>query len=70
MVLTNSQHSIAVLGVADTIRQTSLGAFDQLRKMGVHLVMLSSDNQKTTQTLALHMKINYKKQPICKRNPA
>jgi Cd2+/Zn2+-exporting ATPase len=58
VVLTNGQHSIAVLGVADTIRQTSLGALDQLRKMGVQLVMLSGDNQKTTQALAQQMKIS------------
>jgi Cd2+/Zn2+-exporting ATPase len=58
VVFTNDQHSIAVLGVADTIRQTSSAALDQLRKMRLQLVMLSGDNQQTTQALAQQLKID------------
>ena len=58
VVLTSDRQSIGVLGVADTVRQTSLNALDQLRKLGVQLVMLSGDNQQTTQALAQQMQID------------
>lgn len=46
-VLFNGSEAIAVLGVADTVRHEALEAIRELRRLGVHTVMLSGDNPVT-----------------------
>ncbi|MBH1985778.1 MAG: heavy metal translocating P-type ATPase [Burkholderiales bacterium] len=43
-VLFNEAEPVAVLGVADTLREHALEAIAGLRQLGVHTVMLSGDN--------------------------
>lgn len=42
----------AVIGVADTVRETSRQAIADLHALGVHTVMLTGDNQKTASAIA------------------
>ena len=41
-----------LLAVADPIKATSREAIDRLRKMGLHVVMLTGDNQRTAEAVA------------------
>lgn len=44
---------IGVIGVSDTIRETTLSALNKLKKIGIHdLVMLTGDHQKTAEKVA------------------
>ncbi len=43
--------------VADQIKATTKAALDQLRKSGVHVVMVTGDNPKTAQTIARELAI-------------
>ncbi|HVF10769.1 MAG TPA: heavy metal translocating P-type ATPase [Abditibacteriaceae bacterium] len=52
VVLSTDQESLAVLGVADTLRETSIEAVKQMHDLGVRTVMLTGDNQKTACAIA------------------
>ena len=55
VVLSTDKKSLAVLGVADTTRETSVEAVKSLHAMGVRTIMLTGDNQKTAQAIAAHV---------------
>lgn len=38
-----------VIGVADTIKETSVEAIDQIKRLGIHVCMLTGDNQLTAE---------------------
>jgi Cu+-exporting ATPase len=44
--------ALAVIGVADTLKDTSAGAVARLHRMGVHLVMATGDNRRTGESIA------------------
>lgn len=44
--------ALAVIGVADTVRETSRQAIDELHELGVRTVMLTGDNQQTANVIA------------------
>lgn len=52
VVLTTETAALAVLGVADTLRETSIVAVRQLHEMGLRTVLLTGDNQVTAQAIA------------------
>jgi Cd2+/Zn2+-exporting ATPase len=52
VMLTTSERALAVLGVADTLRETSIEAVRSLEALGVRCVMLSGDNETTAQAIA------------------
>lgn len=52
VVLSSEREPLAVLGVADTLRETSIEAVRTLHKMRVTTVMLTGDNQTTAQAIA------------------
>ena len=52
VILTDENQALAVLGVADTLRETSVAAVKELHKLGVRTVMLTGDNQKTAEAIA------------------
>jgi Cu+-exporting ATPase len=43
---------LAVVGVADTLKETSAGAVARLHKMGVQLIMATGDNRRTGEAIA------------------
>ncbi len=52
VVLTTDKNALAVLAVADTLRETSIEALQSLHALGVRCVMLTGDNQTTAQAIA------------------
>lgn len=58
VVLTDQQQSLAVLAVADTLRETSIEAVRQLHDMGVRTVMLTGDNETTAKAIAREVGID------------
>jgi Cd2+/Zn2+-exporting ATPase len=51
-ILADEQGALALLAVADTIKQTSQQAVRELQAMGITPVMLTGDNQATAQAIA------------------
>ncbi len=52
VVLTNESEALAVLGVADTLRETSIEAVRELHRLGVQTIMLTGDNAITARAIA------------------
>ena len=52
VILTDDTQALAVLGVADTLRETSIAAVKELHALGIRTVMLTGDNQKTAEAIA------------------
>ncbi|NUZ08399.1 heavy metal translocating P-type ATPase [Schlegelella sp. ID0723] len=57
VVLATEKHALAVLAVADTIRDSSKQAVATLKQMGVEPVMLTGDNRKTAEAVAAQVGI-------------
>ncbi len=49
--------AVALLGVADTVRDTSAAAIAQLQKMGIEVVMMTGDNPQTAAKVAAQVGI-------------
>jgi Cu+-exporting ATPase len=45
-------HLAGVIAVADPVKETSRDAIDQLRRMGLHVVLVTGDNRKTAEGVA------------------
>lgn len=58
VVLATDKQVLAVLAVADTIRDSSKQAVAALQRLGVEPVMLTGDNHKTAQAVAAQVGIN------------
>ncbi len=58
VVLTNEREALAVLGVADTLRESSIQALRQLHELSVQSVMLTGDNQTTASAIARQVGID------------
>ena len=52
VILTDDTQALAVLGVADTLRETSVAAVKELHQLGIRTVMLTGDNQRTAEAIA------------------
>ena len=46
------QKLLGIIGVADTIKEDSAGAIAELKRMGIHVVMLTGDNEITASEIA------------------
>jgi Zn2+/Cd2+-exporting ATPase len=57
VVLASEHESLAVLSVADTIRDSSKTAIADLKSLGVETIMLTGDNDKTAKAVALQVGI-------------
>ena len=49
---------MGIIAVADTIKDDSIEAIDQLRKMGIHVAMITGDNFKTASAIALQARVD------------
>lgn len=52
IVIASPSAALAVIGVADTVRETSRQAVSELHSLGVRTVMLTGDNQQTANVIA------------------
>lgn len=57
VVLATDKQALAVLAVADTVRDSSKQAVAELKRLGVEPVMLTGDNRKTAQAVAAQVGI-------------
>ncbi len=48
----NEEQFLGIISVADVIKEDSFEAINQLKNMGIHVVMLTGDNQKTAEAIA------------------
>ena len=58
VVLTSQSEALAVVGVADTLRETSIEAVRELHQLGVKSVMLTGDNATTARAIAAQVGID------------
>jgi Cd2+/Zn2+-exporting ATPase len=58
VVLASEREVLAVFGVADTLRETSIEAVRELHNLGVRTVMLTGDNQTTADAIARRVGID------------
>ncbi|MFH1781315.1 MAG: heavy metal translocating P-type ATPase [Patescibacteria group bacterium] len=52
MIVSENQKIIGLIGVADTIKETSKKGIAQLKEMGLKIVMITGDNKKTATAIA------------------
>ncbi len=58
VVLCSSDGAQAVFAVADTVRETSVAAIAELRKLGVRTVMLTGDNEHTAKAIGAQVGVD------------
>ena len=49
---------IGILGISDPIKKTSAAAIEELHRLGLKVIMLTGDNQKTAQVIAKELNID------------
>ncbi len=49
---------LGIIAVADTIKEDSVEAIDQLKRMGIHVAMITGDNFKTASAIALKARVD------------
>ena len=54
----NSKSIIGIIAVADTIKETSYKAIQELKRKNIEVVMLTGDNKVVAQTIGEHLKID------------
>ncbi|OGK20691.1 copper-translocating P-type ATPase [Candidatus Roizmanbacteria bacterium RIFCSPHIGHO2_02_FULL_37_13b] len=52
MILANKNEILGLIGVADTVKDTSKEAVERLKKMGISVYMITGDNEKTAKAIA------------------
>jgi Cu+-exporting ATPase len=52
MVLSVDKAIVGLIGVADTLKEHSADAVEQLKEMGIQVIMLTGDNEKTARAIA------------------
>jgi len=57
MYVANDEALLAVIFVADVVKQTSIAAIETLQNMGIKVTMLTGDNERTAQAIAKQVNI-------------
>lgn len=52
LLFADSDSLLGIIAVADTVKADSKKAIEELKNMGIHVVMLTGDNEKTAQAIA------------------
>lgn len=70
MLLADTEQVLAVIAVADTIKEGSRRAVERLREMGVEVVMLTGDNARTAAAVATQAGITHVSAEVLPENKA
>jgi len=49
---------VGIIAVADTLKETAKPAVTRLKKMGIEVIMLTGDNERTAKSIAKQVDIN------------
>ncbi|PIN87306.1 copper-translocating P-type ATPase [Candidatus Woesearchaeota archaeon CG10_big_fil_rev_8_21_14_0_10_44_13] len=52
MILSDTKKALGMIAVADTIKDTSKAAVEELRRMGIEVYMITGDNERTAKAIA------------------
>lgn len=52
MILSTKEEVLGLIGVADTVKETSAEAVEKLQKMGIEVWMITGDNERTARAIA------------------
>lgn len=52
MILASKKEILGIIGVADTVKETSREAVDKLKKLGIEVYMITGDNARTAKAIA------------------
>ncbi|RJQ36957.1 copper-translocating P-type ATPase [Candidatus Microgenomates bacterium] len=52
MILASKEEVLGLIGVADTVKETSAEAVEKLKKMGIDVWMITGDNERTAKAIA------------------
>ncbi len=52
MILSNKTEILGLIGVADTVKETSREAVEKLKKLGIQVYMITGDNERTAKAIA------------------
>ena len=66
----NSKEALAVIAIADTIKEPSFSAIRQLQEMGIDLYMLTGDNEATAEAIAKQTGIKHFKAEVLPQHKA
>ncbi|MGE9311114.1 heavy metal translocating P-type ATPase [Niabella sp. CJ426] len=66
----NSKQALAVIAIADTIKETSVEAVRQLQNLGIELYMLTGDNEATAKAIAQQTGIKHYKAEVLPQHKA
>lgn len=58
LLFANEKELIGIIAVADVVKPTSKAAIDQLKRMGIQVIMLTGDNQKTADAIGKQIEVD------------